>query len=61
MGIDRFIKLNVLPYDVIHQIDMHMKLLDAETLSREQYPPGISDGPQTETNLSYLLNNVKTC
>ena len=28
MGIDQYIKMDILPYDVIHHIDMHMKLLD---------------------------------
>ena len=32
MGIDRYIKMPTLPYDVIHHIDMHMKLLEEETL-----------------------------
>jgi agmatine/peptidylarginine deiminase len=61
MGIQRYIKMDVLPYDVIHHIDMHMKLLDEETLLVGEYPPGISDGPQIEANLNYLLANFKTC
>ncbi|MBN2364893.1 MAG: T9SS C-terminal target domain-containing protein [Calditrichaeota bacterium] len=61
MGINRFIKLDVLPYDGIHHIDMHMKLLDEETILMGEYPAGISDGPQIEANLSYILNNFKTC
>lgn len=32
MGIERYIKMQTLPYDGIHHIDMHMKLLDEETL-----------------------------
>ena len=32
MGIDEYIKMEVLPFDGIHHIDMHMKLLDEETL-----------------------------
>ncbi|MBL8008512.1 MAG: agmatine deiminase family protein, partial [Ignavibacteria bacterium] len=32
MGIRRYIKMNTLPYDQIHHIDMHIKLLDEETL-----------------------------
>ena len=61
MGIDRYIKMNNLPYDVIHHIDMHMKLLDEETLLVGQYPPGVADGPQIEANLQYILNNFQTC
>ena len=61
MGLNRYIKMNTLPYDQIHHIDMHMKLLDEETLLVGQYPPGVADGPQIETNLQYILNNFQTC
>jgi len=61
MGLDRYIKMETLPYDQIHHIDMHMKLLDEETLLVGQYPPGIADGPQIEANLQYVLNNFLTC
>lgn len=60
MGLDRYIKMSVLPYDGIHHIDMHMKLLDEETLLVGQYPAGVSDGPQIELNLQYILNNFLT-
>jgi agmatine/peptidylarginine deiminase len=60
MGIDRYIKMNNLPYDGIHHIDMHMKLLDEETLLIGQYPPGVADGPYIEQNLQYILNNFLT-
>lgn len=60
MGITRYIKLDNLPYDGIHHIDMHMKLLDEETLLVGQYPAGISDGPQIEANLNYILNNFNS-
>lgn len=61
MGISRYIKMNTLPYDQIHHIDMHMKLLDEETLLVGQYPPGTADGPQIEANLQYVLNNFQSC
>ncbi|GJQ61551.1 MAG: hypothetical protein SCALA702_06040 [Melioribacteraceae bacterium] len=61
MGIEKYIKMNTLPYDGIHHIDMHMKLLDEETLLVGQYPPGVADGPQIEANLEYVLSNFKTC
>ncbi len=61
MGIKRFIKMENLPYDGIHHIDMHMKLLDEETLLVGEYPQGVSDGPQIEANLQYVLNNFLTC
>lgn len=60
MGIDRYIKMKELPYDGIHHIDMHMKLLDEETLLVGEYPTGISDGPQIEANIQYVLNSFKT-
>ncbi|MFQ3598987.1 MAG: agmatine deiminase family protein [Chloroherpetonaceae bacterium] len=61
MGIRRYIKMPNLPYDLIHHIDMHMKLLDEETLLVGEYPQGVSDGPQIEANLQYVLNNFQTC
>lgn len=60
MGINRYIKMENLPYDGIHHIDMHMKLLDEETLLVGQYPQGISDGPQIESNLNYVLSNFNS-
>jgi len=61
MGINRYIKMDMLPYDGIHHIDMHMKLLDEETLLVGSYPDGISDGPQIEENLQYVLDNFQSC
>jgi agmatine deiminase len=60
MGINRYIKMETLPYDEIHHIDMHLKLLDEETLLVGQYPSGVADGPQIEENLNYILNNFLT-
>ena len=60
MGINRYIKMNTLPYDQIHHIDMHMKLLDEETILMGQYPPGVADGPQIEANLLYVINNFNS-
>jgi agmatine/peptidylarginine deiminase len=61
MGISRYIKMETLPYDQIHHIDMHIKLLDEETLLVGQYPAGTADGPQIEANLQYIQNNFLTC
>lgn len=61
MGINRYIKMETLPYDQIHHIDMHIKLLDEETLLVGQYPAGTADGPQIEANLQYIQNNFLTC
>jgi len=60
MGINRYIKMNTLPFDQIHHIDMHMKLLDEETILMGEYPPGIADGPQIEANLLYVINNFNS-
>lgn len=60
MGIEPYIKMTTLPYDGIHHIDMHMKLLDEETLLVGQYPEGIADGPYIEANLNYILDNFET-
>lgn len=61
MGINRYIKMNELPYDNISHLDMHMKLLDEETLLVGEFPQGVSDGPFIEANLSYVLDNYPTC
>ena len=57
MGIDNYIKMPTLPYDEIHHIDMHMKLLDEETILVSRYPPGVADGPQIEANIAAVLQN----
>ncbi len=61
MGIQRYTKLETLLFDKIHHIDMHMRLLDEETLMVGQYPTGIADGPQIEANLQYVLDNFMSC
>ena len=60
MGINRYIKMNTLPYDDIHHIDMHMKLLDEETLLVGEYPTGVADGPMIESNLQTVLNTYNS-
>lgn len=55
MGIQRYIKMATLPFDGIHHIDMHMKLLDEETLLVGEFPVGVSDGPQLETNMAAIM------
>jgi hypothetical protein len=49
-----------LPFDGIHHIDMHIKLLDEETLLIGQYPTGTADGPQIEANLQYILSTFNS-
>lgn len=62
MGIQpgRYIKMSTLPYDGIHHIDMHMKLLDEETLLIGQFPTGQSDGPQMEQNIQAVMANYNS-
>ncbi|MDX2285746.1 MAG: agmatine deiminase family protein [Bacteroidia bacterium] len=56
LGIRRYIRLPELPFDGIHHLDMHFRLLDEETLLVGEYPPGVADGPQIEANLQQLLS-----
>ncbi|MEC8274159.1 MAG: agmatine deiminase family protein [Bacteroidota bacterium] len=60
MGIDNYIIMENLPYDGIHHIDMHMKLLNEETLLIAEYPEGVADGPQIEANIQYVLENFNS-
>ncbi|MBX7051542.1 MAG: agmatine deiminase family protein [Flavobacteriales bacterium] len=57
MGIHTYIKMPTLPYDGIHHIDMHMKIVDEETLLVGEYPNGVADGPQINANIDYILSN----
>ena len=60
MGINTYIIMDNLPYDGIHHIDMHMKLLNEETILIAEYPPGVADGPQIEANIQYVLSNYNS-
>ncbi|MCB9299522.1 MAG: agmatine deiminase family protein [Lewinellaceae bacterium] len=60
LGANRYIKFPVLPFDLIHHIDMHMVFIDEETIIVGQYPQGVADGPQIEANMEYLVNEVPT-
>ncbi|MCB0662060.1 MAG: agmatine deiminase family protein [Saprospiraceae bacterium] len=60
MGIEQYPKLQKLDYDVIHHVDMHMKLIDEETLLVGEYPEGVADGPRIEENINWFVENVKT-
>lgn len=60
MGITRYIKMPTLPYDGIHHIDMHMKLTDEETILMGEYPTGIADGPQIESNMNFVATNFNS-
>ncbi len=60
MGINSYRKMETLPYDGIHHIDMHMKLLDEETILVSQYPDGVADGPQIAENINYITSTFQT-
>lgn len=60
MGINRYIKMETLPYDGIHHIDMHMKLIDEQTLLVGEYATGEADGPQIEANINYVMSNFNS-
>lgn len=60
MGIDEYVLMENLIWDPIDHIDMHMKLLDEETLLVGEYPEGTADGPQIEANLQFVLDNFMT-
>lgn len=60
MGLERYIKMGALPYDLINHIDMHMKLIDEETILIGQFPQNVSDGPQIEANILYVLDNFNS-
>jgi len=60
MGIEEYPKMQSLLYDGINHIDMHMKLLDEQTLLVGQFPEGVSDGPRIEENIQFLIDNFKT-
>jgi len=60
MGLERYIKMTVLPFDGIHHIDMHMKLLDEETILVSKYPEGVADGPQIQQNIEYVTSTFQT-
>ena len=60
MGIEEYPKMESLLYDGINHIDMHMKLLDEQTLLVGEFPEGSSDGPKIEANIQFVLDNYKT-
>jgi agmatine deiminase len=60
MGVERYIKMPTLPYDDIHHIDMHFRLMDEETLLVGEFPANTSDGPQLNANLEYVISNFNS-
>ncbi|HEY3385648.1 MAG TPA: agmatine deiminase family protein [Saprospiraceae bacterium] len=60
LGVKQYIKFPTLPFDGIHHLDMHMRVIDEETIFFGQYPEGVSDGPQIEANINYLTEEYNT-
>lgn len=60
LGVRQYIKFPTLPFDGIHHLDMHMRVIDEETIFFGQYPEGIADGPQIESNINYLTEEFNT-
>jgi len=59
LGVDNYILLEALEFDFINHIDMHMKLLDEETILVGDFGEE-SDGPQIQANIEFILNNSTT-
>lgn len=60
LGVNQYIKFPTLPYDGIHHLDMHMRIIDEETIIFGEYPNGVADGPQINANIAYLLEEFRT-
>ncbi len=60
LGVKQYIKFPTLPFDGIHHLDMHMRIIDEETIFFGQYPEGTADGPQIESNINYLTEEFNT-
>ena len=60
MGLKQYVKMKMLPNDGIHHIDMHMKLLNENTIMVGKYPKGLPDEAQIEANILYLLDSIQT-
>lgn len=59
-GIEDYRIVSRLDYDTIHHLDMHMRILDEETIAVGEYPEGVADGPVIEENLRFIRNHYRT-
>lgn len=57
LGVHTYVKMEALPFDQIHHIDMHMKLIDEQTMLVGAFPENVSDGPQIIANMEFVLSN----
>lgn len=60
LGVNQYIKFPTLPFDGIHHLDMHMRVIDEETIIFGEYPEGVADGPQINANIEYLTSEFLT-
>lgn len=60
LGVNKYIKMRKLPFDGIHHLDMHIRVIDEETIMFAEYPEGVADGPQINDNIEALLRNYTT-
>ena len=60
LGVTNYVKFPILPYDAIHHLDMHMRVIDEETIIIGEYPEGVADGPQIEANIQYIKSQLTT-
>jgi agmatine deiminase len=58
-GLSRYAKMTNLLYDEIHHIDMHMKLINEETLLVGEFPKDKGDYQQIEANIQYVLSQYR--
>ncbi|MFK7933337.1 MAG: agmatine deiminase family protein [Saprospiraceae bacterium] len=54
MGIQNYHILPKLQHDVIHHVDMYMKIIDEETILFGEYPPEAADYERLEANVDYF-------
>ncbi len=61
LGIKNYVLLDTLPYDIIHHIDMHLKLINPSTILVGKFPDGVSDQPYISRNIQKIKKHYKTC
>lgn len=59
MGTRVYPKMKNLPYDAIHHIDMHMKILDEQNILVGKYANDVADGAQINANVEYILDSYR--
>jgi agmatine deiminase len=60
MGIQRYVKINRMPFDTLDHLDMHWKMLDETTFLVNKYPENVSNHSVLEANIQSFVNTYKT-